>query len=180
MTRFDTKRLVLAAFFLALGLTLPFVTMQIPQVGQMLCPMHIPILLCGLICGWKWGAMVGFITPLLRSLLFGMPAIFPNGIAMAFELMTYGLIIGLLYACWRTQTLGRVYLSLLTAMICGRIVWGTLRAILSGASGAAFTWEMYLSGALLTAIPGILLQLILIPAVMVALDKSGLYPMRRT
>ena len=84
MKQTNVRNLVLSAMFLALGLTLPFLTGQIPQIGQMLCPMHIPILLCGLVCGWKWGGVIGFITPLLRSVLFGMPVMFPNGIAMAF------------------------------------------------------------------------------------------------
>jgi len=71
--------------FIAIGLVLPFFTGQIPQIGRMLLPMHIPVFLCGLICGWKYGLMVGFILPLLRYAVFGMPVIFPNGIAMAFE-----------------------------------------------------------------------------------------------
>ncbi len=60
----------------------------------MLLPMHIPVLLCGLICGWKYGILVGFILPLLRHTIFGMPILFPTGIAMAFELATYGFVIG--------------------------------------------------------------------------------------
>ncbi|MCD8145282.1 MAG: ECF transporter S component [Oscillospiraceae bacterium] len=176
----NVRTLVLAALFLALGLVLPFFTGQIPQIGQMLCPMHLPVLLCGLICGWQWGGLVGFLTPLLRSLLFGMPPIFPTGIAMAFELLTYGVVIGLLYAHMKRQNIGVLYLSLVLAMISGRVVWGIVRVILSGVAGTAFTWQMYLSGALLTAIPGIILQLVLIPAIMVALDKSGLYRMKQT
>ena len=179
MKKTNTRNLALAAMFLAIGLVLPFITGNIPQIGQMLCPMHIPILLCGLICGWKWGAVIGFICPLLRSVLFGMPVMFPNGIAMAFELMTYGMVIGLMYAHVKNQSLGTLYVSMIVAMVSGRIVWGIVRVILSGASGAAFTWEMYISGALLNAIPGIIIQLILIPAIMVALDKAGYLKMRK-
>ena len=90
------RKKILAALFLAIGLILPFITMQIPAVGKMLCPMHIPVLLCGYICGWPYGLLIGIITPLLRGVLFGMPAIFPNAFCMAFELATYGLVAGIL------------------------------------------------------------------------------------
>lgn len=92
----NTKKLVLSALFLAIGLILPFITMQIPAVGKMLCPMHIPVLLCGFIVGWPYGLLVGFITPLLRSVLFGMPMLVPNAVCMAFELATYGFVAGVL------------------------------------------------------------------------------------
>ena len=93
----NTKKLAYAALFLALCLVLPMLTGQIPQIGSMLLPMHIPVLLCGLVCGWQYGAAVGFVGPLLRSVLFGMPPMYPVAIAMAFELLTYGLVIGLVY-----------------------------------------------------------------------------------
>ena len=91
----NTKKLAYAALFLALCLVLPMLTGQIPQIGSMLLPMHIPVLLCGLVCGWQYGAAVGFVAPLLRSVLFGMPPMYPVAIAMAFELLTYGLVIGI-------------------------------------------------------------------------------------
>ena len=92
------RKSILAAMFLAIGLILPFITMQIPAIGKMLCPMHIPVLLCGYICGWPYGLLIGFITPLFRGVLFGMPALFPNAVCMAFELATYGMITGILSA----------------------------------------------------------------------------------
>ena len=98
-----TKNMTLAAMFLAIGLLLPLLTGQIPQIGNMLLPMHIPVFLCGLICGWQYGAVVGLILPLVRYVIFGMPALFPTGIAMSFELMTYGLVAGLLYGLSRWQ-----------------------------------------------------------------------------
>ena len=97
----NSKDLTLTAMFLALGLVLPFLTGQIPQIGNMLLPMHIPVFLCGLICGWRYGAILGFILPILRNAVFGMPVLFPTGIAMAFELMTYGLVAGFLYGTSR-------------------------------------------------------------------------------
>ena len=170
------KRLVLAALFLSMGLVLPFFTGQIPQVGSMLLPMHLPVLMCGLVCGGGWGAVVGFVVPLLRGVLFGMPPLFPTGIAMAFELMTYGLVVGVLYRRSKWKCVVALYRSLIPAMIAGRLVWGAVRVILSGVGGEAFTWAMFLSGAFFTAIPGILLQLFFIPAMMVALGKAKLVP----
>ena len=166
--------LTLAAMFMAIGLVLPFLTGQIQQFGNMLLPMHIPVLLCGLICGWQYGFTVGFILPLLRYMLFGMPVPFPTGIAMAFELATYGAVIGLLYSRSRWQCVVALYRSMIFAMVAGRVVWGFVQILLLGISGNSFTWQMFIAGAFLNAIPGIILQLILIPAVMVALNRTSL------
>ena len=174
-----TKHLVLAALFVALGMLLPFLTGQIPQIGSMLLPMHIPVLLCGMICGWKYGAAVGFVVPLLRSVTFGMPGLFPTAVAMAFELAAYGLIIGLVYALFRRQNMAAIYVSLVAAMIGGRVVWGIVMLALMGASGGAFTWTAFMAGAFLNAIPGIVLQLVLIPVIMVALDRTGVMKFRK-
>ena len=162
-SKFSVKNLVLGALFLALALVLPFFTGHIPQIGAMLCPMHLPILLAGFVCGGPVGAIVGFIAPLLRMVMFGMPP-FYVAIAMAFELLTYGLVSGIMYG------------SLLTAMVAGRVVWGIVKVILSGiaADAGAFTFAAFISGALLNAIPGIVVQLILVPAVVVALQKAKL------
>ena len=91
------KKVITSGVCLALCLLLPFLTGQIPQVGSMLCPMHIPVLICGLACGWPYGLVVGLIAPIFRSLLFGMPPLFPTATAMAFELAAYGAISGILY-----------------------------------------------------------------------------------
>ncbi len=163
----------LAAMFMAVGLVLPFFTGQIPQIGNMLLPMHLPVLLCGLICGWQYGGVVGFILPLFRSMLFGMPPVFPTGIAMTFELAAYGIIIGLVYGSSRRQGVFALYRALIAAMLGGRVVWGVVRVLLTGVAGEAFTWQLFLSGAFFTAVPGIILQLLFIPAFMVALDRTG-------
>ena len=169
----NTKKLVLSAFFLALGLVLPFLTGQIPEIGNMISPMHFPVMLCGFICGGPYGALVGLILPLLRSVLFGMPPLL-TAVAMSFELLTYGLVIGLLYSRSRWKCIFSLYRSLLAAMVAGRVVWGVVRVLMTGVAGEPFTWQLFLSGALLTAIPGIILQLVFIPALMVALDKTGI------
>ncbi len=159
----STKTLCYAAMFLALGLVLPFVTGQVPQIGNMLLPMHIPVLLCVLICGWQYGLALGFILPLLRYMLFGMPPLFPNGTAMAFELATYGAVVGWLYNHARWQCVISLYRCLIAAMLAGRLVWGVAEICLLGIGGAGFSWQMFMAEALLNAIPGIILQLILLP-----------------
>ena len=171
-----TCTLVLAALFLALCLVLPMVTGGIPAIGNMLLPTHIPVLFCGLLCGWRYGLAVGFAAPLLRSVLFGMPPMYPVALAMAFELAAYGLIIALVYARLPRRGVGAVYGALLAAMVGGRLVWGLAEILLLGLAGNAFTVQAFLSGALLSAVPGILLQLVLIPGVMAALDRTGVVP----
>ena len=173
------KNLALSAMFLALGLVLPLLTGQIQQIGNMMLPMHIPVFLCGLICGWRYGAAVGFLAPLLRSVTFGMPPMYPVAAAMAFELAVYGGAAGFLYHSVKRQSVGVLYRSMVLAMLAGRAVWGIAEVVLLGLRGNAFTWQAFLAGAFLNAIPGIILQLLLIPAVMVALDKAGLIPFRK-
>ena len=174
------KNLTLAALFLALGLVLPFFTGQIPQIGSMLLPMHLPVFLCGLICGWQYGAAVGFVVPLLRSVLFGMPPLFPTATSMAFELLTYGLVVGLLYSRSRWQCVRALYRCLIAAMLAGRAVWGVVQAVLLGATGSSLTMQVFMASAFLNAIPGIIVQFILIPVVMLALNRTGLVPFRKS
>lgn len=167
------KNIVLAAVCLALCLVLPFLTGQIPQIGSTLCPMHIPVLLAGFLCGPWWAMAVGAAAPLLRFALFGMPPIFPTGTAMCFELAVYGLVSGLLYARLPKKT-ASIYVSLIGAMLAGRIVWGVVMAVISGVTGSAFTWTAFLAGAFINAVPGIVVHILLIPVAVIALKKSGL------
>ncbi|MBR3015650.1 MAG: ECF transporter S component [Clostridia bacterium] len=167
------RKMTYAALYLAIAMVLPFVTGQIPEIGAMLCPMHIPALLCGFVCGWPWGLAVGFIAPFLRSLLFGMPAMFPTAVAMAFELAAYGGFAGLLYRMLPRRK-WIVYPVLLTAMILGRLVWGAVHLILAGLTGSEFTIALFLAGAVTNALPGIILQLVLIPLLVIAMERAGL------
>jgi riboflavin transporter FmnP len=164
------KKLVYSAMCLALCLVLPFLTGQIPEIGSMLLPMHIPVLLCGFLCGGGWGAVVGFTAPLLRHLIFSMPPM-PGCISMALELAVYGLITGVLY-----RKLGKgtrnLYISLLCAMVAGRLVWGAAQMVILGLNGGSFPLSAFVAGALTGAIPGIVLQLVLIPLLVRALDKA--------
>ena len=174
------KTLVLSAMFLALGLALPFLTGQIKEIGNMLLPMHIPVLLCGLICGWQYGFAVGLIVPVLRSLLFGMPVLYPGAVSMAFELATYGFVVGFLYNRSKWKCIVSLYRSMLISMISGRVVWGIVQAILLGIGKNVFTFKMFVAGAFLNAVPGIIIQLVLIPAIMVALRKAKLIPFHKS
>ena len=169
------KNLVTAAMLLAVGIVLPFFTGQIPQIGSMLLPMHLPVLLCGFVCGWPYGLGVGFAAPLLRSVTLGMPPPFPTAVAMAFELAAYGAITGVCYKKLPKKPLF-LYADLLIAMIGGRVVWGLAMMICLGINGGAFTWTAFLSGAVLSAIPGMILQLVLVPIVVVVLQKANLIP----
>ena len=169
------QNMVLSALLLALGLVLPFLIGQIPEIGSALLPMHIPVLICGFICGWQWGLVVGFIMPLLRFLLFSLPPIYPTGIAMAFELAAYGAISGLMYSLFKKNTIN-IYISLMTAMLFGRVIWGIARVILLGFSDTqVFTWAIFLTGAFINAIPGIILQLVLVPLIIVVANKISSY-----
>jgi len=172
----NVKQLALSAMFVAIGLVLPFFTGQIPQIGKMMLPMHIPVLLCGLICDWKYGAVVGFTTPLLRSIVFGMPILYPTAVVMAVELMTYGLVIGFLYGRSRWKCIIALYRCLIIAMISGRIVKALTEIVLLGVGENGFSYQAFIAGAFLNAIPGIVIQLVLIPTIMVLLNRTGLVP----
>ena len=170
----QTGKLTITGMLFAIGLVLPFLTGQIPQIGSMLLPMHIPVFLCGLICGGGYGAMMGILLPVVRSLLFGMPPLYPTAAAMAFELAAYGAVAGGLYFRAGYFCVKSLYRSMVPAMIIGRIVWAVAMIVLMGLNGGMFTVEMFMAGALLNAVPGIALQLILVPAIMVALGKTKL------
>lgn len=167
----NITKLTFSGFFLALSLVLPFLTGQIPEIGSALLPMHIPILICGFICGWKYGLLVGFTAPLLRNLLFAMPPM-TTAIPMAFELAAYGAVTGILYHKL-PKSKSAIYFNLLLAMIAGRAIWGAVSLIICGLGGTPFTWQMFIGGALLNALPGIILQIVLIPLLMMALEKTG-------
>ncbi len=173
----NVKKLDVTAMLFAVGMVLPFFIGQIPAIGKMLLPMHIPVLLCGFIVGWQYGALIGFLLPIVRGLVFGMPPLYPNAVAMAFEMAAYGFVSGYLYSHARWQCTKMLYISLVTAMLAGRIVWAFAEVILLGIGGNIFTWKMFAAGAFLNAIPGIIVQLVLIPLIMVALRRAKVVPL---
>ena len=168
--------MVLAALFLAIAYVMPFLTGQIPEIGSMLCPMHLPVLICGFICGPVWGAVVGFIAPLFRSLMTGgFPPLFPTAVCMAFELAAYGAVAGLMRKFLPRKRLF-IYCSLIVAMIAGRIVWGIAMLVCLGIEG--FTFAAFLAGAFTNAIPGIILQIVLVPVIVMLLDNPKILKLR--
>ena len=167
----NTKNTVLSALFLAIAYVLPNFTGNIPQIGSMLLPMHLPTILCGFLCGAPWGAAVGFFAPLMRSAILGMPYMYPTAIAMAFEMAVYGFVSGFLYNRLPKSPWG-AYAALISAMLFGRIVWGVVMAFLLVGNGG-FTVAAFIAGAFTNAVPGIILQLIAIPAIVLSLQKAN-------
>lgn len=170
----QTKKLILSGLCVALGLVLPLAFHSVPNAGTIFLPMHIPVLLCGLLCGPVYGLACGILTPLLSSLLTSMPpmAKLPG---MLCELAVYGLMAGLLICLVKTryQTLN-TYIALIGAMLCGRIVSGVTNALLF--SAGSFSMQAWATTSFVTALPGILIQLIFLPAVLFALRKARLIP----
>lgn len=159
---------------LAIGWLLPFVTMQLPELGNMLCPMHIPVLLSGFVLGPIYGLILGVLIPLSRCFIFGAPMLYPTAICMAFELATYGFVSGLLYKLFKNKmsNFKAIIISLLISMLLGRIVWGISRLFCGLVDSNYFTISLFLSGAFLTAWPGIIIQIILIPTLIIILEKN--------
>lgn len=167
----NLQDMCLSAVCLALCMVLPLLTGQIPQIGNALSPMHIPVLMCGLLCGWQYGLAVGFIAPLLRFLLFGMPPLMPTGMAMMFELAAYGAFSGLLLKLL-PEKVPYLYVSLVGAMLAGRIIWGIVRFAMGLIVGPAFTFQAFLSGAFISAVPGIICHILLVPPVVVGVRRA--------
>lgn len=167
------KNLTLSAMFLALCIILPFITGGVPQIGNAISPMHIPVLICGFVCGWQYGAVVGFIAPLMRSLLFSMPPMYPIAVSMAFELAAYGLLCGLLYKAFPKKNV-YIYPALIISMLGGRAVWGIARFIMAGLGGSEFSMAMFVAGAFTQAVPAIICHILLVPLVVMAFKKTKL------
>ncbi len=165
----NTRKMVLSAMFFAIGIVLPFVTMQIPMIGNMLLPMHIPVLLCGFVCGAPYGALIGVLLPWCRYLLFGQP-ILMNAICMSVELMVYGLVFGFFGGKWRSKQSGVIY-ALFAAMVLGRTVWGATAFVVYSLFNTPFTLRIFLLQSFIYAIPGIFLQLFIIPVIIDKFEK---------
>ncbi len=169
----SVRKLVLSAMFLSLCMVLPFLTGQVPEIGSMLLPMHLPVLIAGFVLGAPYGALIGFVAPFLRFFIFGMPPLFPTGASMAVEMCVYGLAAGFYYRLFPKKH-GYVYVSLVLSMIVGRIAWGAAQYVFLMINGSALTVKAFMAGAFVNAWPGIILQLVLVPAVVIALQKAKL------
>jgi LytS/YehU family sensor histidine kinase len=163
-------KIVFAAMFLALAYVLPFINLWNPEIGNVLLPMHLPVMLCGYVCGGPWGMVVGIVAPLLRSLTLGMPAPFyPRAIAMAIELGAYGFLSGMTYKLLPKKKVS-IYISLLISMIGGRIIRALVQMLLIGFTAEKTIFVYFFSELIVKAIPGIILQILFIPVIVTLID----------
>lgn len=169
------KRTVLGALCVALCVVLPIAFHAIPNAGSIFLPMHIPVLLCGLVCGWPYGFICGLMGPMLSSLLTGMPpaAMLPS---MMVECGVYGMVSGIVLKTVRTgRTTADLYIALIGAMLAGRVVAGIAKALIFT---PGITMSAWIAGSFVTALPGILVQLIAIPLLVGILMKTHQIPER--
>ena len=176
MKREYIRKISYSAMFISLGLVLPFLTGQIPEIGNMLLPMHLPVILAGLVTGPWWGSAVGFIVPLLRSLLFSRPVMYPSAIAMAFELAALAAVCGLMYKISHHKCIYSLYRALIAGIFASRAVWGVAMSFLMLGAAEGFTFSAFILGAFADSFLGIVIELILVPIIMIALGKARLVP----
>ena len=160
-----TRTMVLAGMFLAIGVVLPSITGSIKEIGDSLLPLHLVVMLCGVICGWQYATPVGAVLPFLRAAFFGMPPLYPNAVWMSAELITYGFVIGFLFSLRKKYSRVWLLICLVCSMLAGRAVWGVVKAILLGVAGKPFGIQAFLIGGFADALPGIILQFILVPLI---------------
>lgn len=171
----SVKNMTLAAVCVALCVVLPIAFHSIPDAGSVFLPMHIPVLICGMICGWPYGLLCGLMGPLLSSVLTGMPpvAYLP---AMMVECGVYGMVSGLMLKFVRTKnTYADLYIALVVAMLAGRVVSGIAKALIFTPGLALSAW---ITASFVTALPGILIQLVFLPSVVFTLMKARVIPVR--
>lgn len=169
----NLKKLTYSAMLICMGILLPFITASNMQLGNMFCLMHIPILLCGFVCGWQWGAAAGIITPLLRHLVFSAPPM-PTAGFMALELCGYGMLCGLFYKLLPKKN-GYIYISLMLSMLGGRVINGIVQFAFFGIQGGRFAFDTFIISSFVTALPGIALQIVVIPILVMALKRTKLF-----
>ncbi len=162
-----------AGLYLSIALVLPFLTGQIPQIGAMLCPMHIPALLCGFVCGWPYGLAVGLLGPLTRHLMFQMPPL-TTAISMAAELGIYGLCTGLFYRLL-PKKIPFLYVNLVISILAGRIAGGLAKFAIAGVQHTSLTFGEVFTAMMVPTLPGTAIQLVLIPLIVIALKKANLF-----
>lgn len=166
-----TKKLVLSAMFLAIAMVLPSLFGGAQPILQRISPMHLPVMLCGFVCGWPYGLAIGIIAPLLRGALFGVPPLVPTGLSMACELATYGFVTGFLYQIFSKKKY-MLYVELLIAMLAGRIVMGLVDIPLYGIAGKEYSVKVFLTMAFVNAVPAIIFQIIVVPLLVMAFRKA--------
>lgn len=170
MKKEATIKLISAGALTAIGVILPVFFHMFSISGSIFLPMHIPVILCGFICGYKLGGISGLLTVLLSSLLTGMPPMGPVTYYMSAELIAYGVIGGILIK--KTNVIA----ALITAMLGGRVVLAAAQVIILGLNKTPFALETFITSAFVKALPGIIIQIILIPIIMLSLKKANVLP----
>lgn len=171
------KYIVLSSLFIALGIVLPFLTGSNQQLGSVFLLMHIPTLIAGLVLGYKYGLIVGLITPILRSVVVGMPPLFPIALVMMFELGAYGFSIGLSHKFLPKHPVF-VYVSLVIALLFGRIIWGLAASVIYPLGGMMFTFDKFIAAGFVVSLPGIAIQIVLVPLLYLYLKKTHVLDFR--
>ena len=171
------KRMVISALMAAMCVVLPMVFHSVPDGGSVFLPMHIPVLICGMICGWQYGLLCGLLGPLLSSLITGMPPMMVLP-AMMIECAAYGLVTGLVLQYVHTGKLyADLYIGLIGAMLAGRVLSGIAKALIFS---PGITLRYWLTASFVTALPGIVVQLVAVPLLVGALMKIRCLPARYT
>lgn len=171
----NTKQIVLTGVCTALCVVLPMAFHTFPNGGSVFLPMHIPVLLCGLICSWPYGLICGLLGPALSCVLTSMPpiAMLPS---MMVECAVYGCAASITMKLVRTQkTYLDLYISMTIAMVLGRFVAGLVKALILAPGTPVFAW---VSTSLVQGIPGIVIQLAVIPTIVYALMRARMLPLR--
>ena len=173
---FSIRNILLSMVFLLLAIFLPSICARIPGLDLVLLVMHIPIYLCGFICGAPLGFAIGMVAPVLRSVIFGVPALFPEGVAMMFELAFYGLLAGAFFDTFRrsmgNRSVGASYLALIIAMIGGRIAWGVAMLFMAIFTSVTFSWGEFIYGAFTGEIAAIVLHIVIVPGLVAQMEPS--------
>ena len=178
MKRDVLKKMTATAVCVALCYVIPIIFHAV-GLGSVFCPLHLPVLLCGLLCGWPYGLFCGIAGPLLSSLLTGMPPT-PMLVHMLPEIAAYGFFTGLFFRLIRTKsTLANIYLSLIPAMLLGRIIGGVVRAVVLLGQSGTYSLGLWASAYFVETLPGTVLQLTVIPVLAMILIKTGLFPDRK-
>lgn len=178
MKKKDLYRMVTTAVLLAIGMVLPFLTGQMQAFGKLISPLHIPVFICGLTCGPVWGAALGLVLPILRSVVFGMPRLMPTAVTMMGEMAMYGLITGLmdpiLCRVLKRHRLWAMLLSLVIAMLAGRAAGGVVNAAILSAQGSGYSFAMFVASYFSSTLVGAAIHLVVVPVVVLALEKARL------
>ncbi len=171
-TRLYIGKICTSAVCFALCMVLPMLTGAVPAIGKIIAPMHIPVLICGALCGPIWGGVVGILAPLLRGFMLGAPPLVPTGLSMMAELFGYGLFMGI-FTSVLPKKIPYLYVSLVSAMLLGRVLGGVSKILLLAAGVLEkYSFAIFLSGYFTGSIPGIVVQLLLIPPILYALSRA--------